>query len=218
MAINFPNSPSLNDTFTVSGITFTWNGSVWNSNVGTEISTDTTPHLGGDLNGGGNDLHNIGIVTATSFSGSLVGDVVGKNAAGAIAQTFTTMGVYGERIVDYPMVFRVIAGLALMSLILLPVINFNYLKELKASNTNPKMTPVPDGFTKNDLQFIGRVRTGLLLLIPTLVWFLLVFIDSLMQRTLLAEHLVYWINIAAIICSLVGLGFLVQALVPLEVH
>ena len=142
---------------------------------------------------------------------SNVGDVVGKNAAGAIAQTFTTMGVYGERIVDYPMVFRVIAGLALMSLILLPVINFNYLKELKASNTNPKMTPVPDGFTKNDLQFIGRVRTGLLLLIPTLVWFLLVFIDSLMQRTLLAEHLVYWINIAAIICSLVGLGFLVQA-------
>lgn len=142
---------------------------------------------------------------------SNVGDVVGKNAAGAIAQTFTTTGVYGENIVDYPMVFRVIAGLALMSLILLPVINFNYLKELKASNANPKMTPVPDVFTKNDLQFIGRVRTGLLLLIPTLVWFLLVFIDSLMQGILLAEHLVYWINIAAIICSLVGLGFLAQA-------
>lgn len=141
---------------------------------------------------------------------SNVGDVVGKNAAGAIAQTFTTTGVYGENIVDYPMVFRVIAGLALMSLILLPVINFNYLKELKASNANPKMSPVPDVFTKKDLQFIGRVRTGLLLLIPSLVWFLLAFIDSLMQGTLLAAQLVYWINIAAIICSLAGLGFLTQ--------
>ena len=142
---------------------------------------------------------------------SNVGDVVGKNAAGAIAQTFTTMGVYGENIVDYPMVFRAIAGLALMSLILLPVINFNYLKELKANNANPKMTPVPDMFTKKDLQFIGRVRTGLLLLIPSLAWFLLAFIDFLMQGTLLAAHLAYWINIAAIICSLAGLGFLAQA-------
>ena len=33
MAINFPNSPSVNDTFTSGEITFTWNGSVWNSNI-----------------------------------------------------------------------------------------------------------------------------------------------------------------------------------------
>ena len=29
MAANFPNSPSLNDTFTSNGVTFTWNGEAW---------------------------------------------------------------------------------------------------------------------------------------------------------------------------------------------
>ena len=29
MAANFPNSPSLNDTFTSSGVTFTWDGTAW---------------------------------------------------------------------------------------------------------------------------------------------------------------------------------------------
>lgn len=34
-AIDFPNSPSVNDTFTASGRTWTWTGSVWASNTGT---------------------------------------------------------------------------------------------------------------------------------------------------------------------------------------
>ena len=29
MALNFPNSPSLNDTHTHNGLTWVWNGSVW---------------------------------------------------------------------------------------------------------------------------------------------------------------------------------------------
>ena len=33
MALNFPNSPSLNDTHTVGGITYTWNGSAWDGSV-----------------------------------------------------------------------------------------------------------------------------------------------------------------------------------------
>ena len=73
MAINFPNSPSVNDTFTSGGITFTWNGSVWNSNVSTEISSDTTPQLGGALDGGTNNINNVGIITATTFSGNVTG-------------------------------------------------------------------------------------------------------------------------------------------------
>ena len=29
MAANFPNSPSINDTFTHGGVTFTWDGTAW---------------------------------------------------------------------------------------------------------------------------------------------------------------------------------------------
>ena len=29
MAVNFPDSPSTNDTFTSGAFTFTWNGSAW---------------------------------------------------------------------------------------------------------------------------------------------------------------------------------------------
>ena len=38
MAANFPNSPSLNDTFTDNGLTFVWNGEAWklNSSSGTK--------------------------------------------------------------------------------------------------------------------------------------------------------------------------------------
>ena len=94
MAINFPNSPSLNDTFTVSGITFTWNGSVWNSNVGTEISSDATPVLGGNLDGGAKNINNVGVITATSFSGSLTGDVVGNVTGTATSATTATTATY----------------------------------------------------------------------------------------------------------------------------
>lgn len=45
MAINFPSSPSLNDTYTdiTSGLSWTWNGSSWVSTPNDiELSTDTT--------------------------------------------------------------------------------------------------------------------------------------------------------------------------------
>ena len=33
MAINFPNNPAVNDTFTVGGTTFEWNGYSWKSSI-----------------------------------------------------------------------------------------------------------------------------------------------------------------------------------------
>ena len=70
MAINFPNSPSVNDTFTSGGTTFTWNGSSWVSAISTNILDDTTPQLGGDLDGATKNIHNVGVITATNVSAS----------------------------------------------------------------------------------------------------------------------------------------------------
>ena len=79
MAINFPSNPSLNDTFTSGGVVFIWNGTSWSSSTVSELSNDTTPRLGGDLDVDGNtiegtgDINLSGIVTATSanFSGNV---------------------------------------------------------------------------------------------------------------------------------------------------
>ena len=45
MAINFPNNPAVNDTFTVGGTTFNINWRKWESSAVVQISSDTTPHL-----------------------------------------------------------------------------------------------------------------------------------------------------------------------------
>ena len=48
MAINFPNTPSINDTVTVGTTTWTWNGSSWVSNGESySLPTATTTDLGG---------------------------------------------------------------------------------------------------------------------------------------------------------------------------
>jgi len=80
MAINFPNSPSVNDTFTSGGTTFTWNGSSWVSAISTNILDDTTPQLGGDLDGATKNIHNVGVITATNVSAS--GSITAANFYG----------------------------------------------------------------------------------------------------------------------------------------
>ena len=74
MAINFPNNPSVNDTHTVGGTTYTWDGTVWITGtvlpVTFELVQDTTPQLGGDLDlnskdiTGNGDINITGIITA----------------------------------------------------------------------------------------------------------------------------------------------------------
>ena len=70
MAINFPNNPAVNDTFTVGGTTFTFTGVKWETSAVVEISSDTTPALGGTLEAGSHNINNVGVITATTFSGS----------------------------------------------------------------------------------------------------------------------------------------------------
>ena len=70
MAINFPNNPAVNDTFTVGGTTFTFTGVKWESSAVVNLSSDTTPSLGGTLEAGSHNINNVGVITATIFSGS----------------------------------------------------------------------------------------------------------------------------------------------------
>ena len=58
MAINFPNNPAVNDTFTVVELQFTFTG-VWETGAVVELSSDTTPTLGGDLDGGAKNINNV---------------------------------------------------------------------------------------------------------------------------------------------------------------
>ena len=97
MAISFPNNPSLNDTFTSGGITFTWNGTNWVSSKNTTVLSDTTPQLGGnlDLNSqditGTGDINVTGTITATSFSG----DGSALTGAGTTTTAEWTLGADG---------------------------------------------------------------------------------------------------------------------------
>jgi len=43
MAIDFPNSPSTGQTFTVGPVTWKWDGSTWKSAGATYVSTATSP-------------------------------------------------------------------------------------------------------------------------------------------------------------------------------
>ena len=70
MAINFPNNPSVNDTFTVGGTKFTFTGVKWETGAVVEVSSDITPTLGGDLDAATHNINNVGIITATTFSGN----------------------------------------------------------------------------------------------------------------------------------------------------
>ena len=69
MAINFPNNPAVNDTFTVGGTTFTFTGVKWESSAVVELSSDTTPSLGGTLDAGTHNINNVGVITASQFHG-----------------------------------------------------------------------------------------------------------------------------------------------------
>jgi hypothetical protein len=89
MAINFPNNPSVNDTFTVGGTTFTFTGVKWESSAVVELSSDTTPSLGGTLDAGTHNINNVGIITASQFHGDGSNLTGIQGLADSLAQTGT---------------------------------------------------------------------------------------------------------------------------------
>ena len=91
MAINFPNNPAVNDTFTVGGTKFTFTGVKWETGAVVDLSSDTTPTLGGDLDGGAKNINNVGVITATTFSGNLTGNAQGLTGDPSIQVTNATV-------------------------------------------------------------------------------------------------------------------------------
>ena len=86
MAINFPNNPAVNDTFTVGGTKFTFTGDKWESGAVVELSSDITPQLSGELNAGSHNINNAGVITATAFHGD------GSNLTGITDAAANTYG------------------------------------------------------------------------------------------------------------------------------
>ena len=75
MAINFPDSPSVDDTHTVNGVTWKWDGTTWKGVAGT-IPTASATVLGG-IKVGNRLTINAGVLEADSqtFDGTLTGDL-----------------------------------------------------------------------------------------------------------------------------------------------
>ena len=150
MAINFPNNPSVNDTHTVGGTTYTWDGTVWVtgsiSSPTFELVQDTTPQLGGDLDlnnkdiTGTGDINITGIITATSFGGT----VASSNLSGVIPNS------------SFPSVLPAVSGANLTNL---------NLSNLNASNLTsgtipdarfPSVLPALDGSALTGIQGLAE--------------------------------------------------------------
>ncbi len=150
MAINFPNNPSVNDTYTVGSTTYTWDGTVWVtgsiSSPTFELLTDTTPQLGGDLDlnnkdiTGTGDINITGIITATSFGGT----VATSNLSGVIPNS------------SFPSVLPAVSGANLTNL---------NLSNLNASNLTsgtipdarfPSVLPALDGSALTGIQGLAE--------------------------------------------------------------
>ena len=154
MAINFPNNPSVNDTHTVGGTTYTWDGTVWVtgsiSSPTFELVQDTTPQLGGDLDlnnkdiTGTGDINITGIITATSFGGT----VASSNLSGVIPNS------------SFPSVLPAVSGANLTNL---------NLSNLNASNLTsgtipdarfPSVLPALDGSALTGIQGLAEALSN----------------------------------------------------------
>jgi len=77
MALNFPDSPSVNDVYddSTTGFSYQWDGTIWKTYVANSLSFDENDYVKSAEAG---NINSTGIVTATSFDGSLTGDVTGN--------------------------------------------------------------------------------------------------------------------------------------------
>lgn len=75
-AIDFPNSPTVNDVFTVGNRSWKWNGTVWTSNNVTISATSPITYTAGDIAFAGINLN---ALTDVTISGPATGQIVSYN-------------------------------------------------------------------------------------------------------------------------------------------
>lgn len=99
MPINFPSSPSVNQTYTYNNQTWVWNGTAWNLNTIPTVTTAT------NLSGGA--ANSIPYQTATSTTGMLAagseGQVLTVNSSGAPAWQYVAV-LQNSESVNYTLV------------------------------------------------------------------------------------------------------------------
>ena len=133
MAINFPNNPTLNQTFTSGSNSWIWNGTSWEvkpvtspsfTNVTTSsidsadssaVSVETKTIFQSDVDIK-NDLSIVGTATADKFVGNLVGNVIGNASTAstlAVARTINGVSFNGGQSVTVPSAADTLTGTAL---------------------------------------------------------------------------------------------------------
>ena len=92
MAINFPDSPSVNDTHTASGITWKWDGTTWKAEGSTatySLPTAAANVLGGVKVGTNLSINGSGVLSASG------GEITVKNAGTSLATAATSLDFTG---------------------------------------------------------------------------------------------------------------------------
>jgi microcystin-dependent protein len=91
-AIDFPDEPEVNDSFTAGGRTWTWDGNVWNS-----TAQPVSLHAGTHNIGGGDELSGLAISQISGLSSALA---AAEPPTGTVAMWITTTAPSGWLICD----------------------------------------------------------------------------------------------------------------------
>ena len=98
MAIDFPNSPSTNDTYTVGNKTWIYDGTTWNTYNSTTFSAETLPGTTIKSTVTGSSLTSVG----TLGSLTVTGDVTAATFTGSPSAGTTTTGATGVGYMGLP--------------------------------------------------------------------------------------------------------------------
>ena len=102
---------------------------------------------------------------------SNVGYIFGQQLAGPLVKIFTSLDDGGNAVVDYLMVFQTVGLISLISIVLLPFVDFAYMKQLKEGGHYQEPASFPKELLEEDSSRLRITRTGLRLTFLASVYF-----------------------------------------------